>query len=254
MNDYTESWDAILAALRNTADEELACNQIPDELFAAYAEKLRLQEEIAEDDLLPVQTHLQHCPDCDRLLTALLETLEWGEDMFSLATSARRPFALDFLSYGTEAPAMPERVRQAFAQGYGWVRDLQGALWIDLSATPGPGSTPDYLPVTKRSPGVPSRAGGPQEGEILYHFAIGTDELDDLDVEVAGMRQGKTELCTIAVKASVPSRWPQIGGVEVEVVIGSEVRCSETGLDDRAVFENIPLPHLSHTYVRLLTG
>lgn len=254
MNDYTKSRDAILAALRNTADEELTCNQIPDERFAAYAEKLRLQKAIEDHDLLPVQTHIEHCPDCAHLLAALLETLERTEALLSLAESPQGSFNLDFLSLGTRAPVLPERVRQAFAQGRGWVRDLQGALWIDLDATPDPRSMPDYLPVTKGSPHIPAGAGGGQEGEILCHFAIGTDELDDLEIEVAGTRQGETNLCTIAVTASVPSRWPDIGGVEVAVVIGSEVRRCETGWDDRTVFENIPVLELPHTYVRLSAG
>ena len=254
MNDYTESWDTILAAIRNTADGELACNQIPDELFAAYAETVRLQEEIVGQDLLAVQTHLQQCPDCSQLLADLVETLGRTEEMLSLALPPLPPFDLDFLTQGAARGALPEGVLQAFAQGRRWARDFQGVLWIDLDVKSAPGSTPDYLPVTKGSPDRPTASASGQAGEVLYYFAVGTEDLGDLDVEVVGKRQDKTEFCTITVKAIVPSRWPEIGGIEVEVVSGSRVYRCATGPNDRAVFADIPIGDLPRTYVRLLTG
>lgn len=242
MKNTQQKWEEILAAVRGTEDEEVTCDEITDEMFTVYAELLLAAEEPSARFSL-FEQHMRQCPDCAQELNEIVESLRSSAQIDAAAmTSAQQTFDLTFLSPQPER-ALPERIRTLFMQGRIWERDQEQTLWLHLAAGMGAATTPDMIGATKVSRG--------QAEGIVYQLSLGSEDLGDLDLEITGVQEDDSDTCTITVQAIVPSRWPQMEGVEVTLLNGPDIRSDRTDEHGYVSFARIPMDDLSQVNVRI---
>jgi hypothetical protein len=86
---------------------------------------------------------------------------------------------------------------------------------------------------------------------ILYQLSLGREELGDLDLEVKAVGEADPASCTLLVTVRVPSRWPDLGGVEVAVLPGDPPRTGVTDEEGQVRFERFPVSDLGHISFRV---
>ena len=242
MTSETQTWKTILTAIRETQPFEASCDDLSDELLAVFAGR-ELRQGGPTGELLRVEQHLRHCPTCRDLVDDIVASLrlleQEGADDLRLPAVA---FDLSFLPAPAAQTPIPARVRTAFKEGAAWMLEQQTTLWINLAAPPGP----EAAFVTK---GVEARQAA--DDPAIYQLVVGADATGDLDVEVIAKREADPQVCTLTVKATVPSRWPQVGGIDVELHSGSVIQRTQTGKDGQAIFCSIPVLELPAMAVRV---
>ncbi len=242
MKSETQTWNTILTAIRETQPFEASCDELSDELLAVFAEWELTQDE-PTGKLLRVEQHLRHCPTCRELVEEIVASLRLLQQ--ESADFLRLPavsFDLSFLPVPAPQTAMPARVRTAFQEGAAWMLEQQTTLWINLAAPSGS----EAAFVTKGAE-APQAADDP----AIYQVVVGADATGDLDVEVIAKREADPHVCTLTVKAIVPSRWPQVGGIDVELYSNSFIQQTQTGKDGQAIFSSIPVLELPVMAVRV---
>lgn len=247
MKTNRQRWQTILAAITETQPHEFMCSEISDEMFTLYAETL-IADRKPTGELASVEQHLRHCPDCAQQLTDVTAALRLAANMDVMTQSlTSRPFDLSFLQPPTAGNTLPERVQAAFTRGVAWVQDQRGDLWINLAVDSGLVPSSEYVSTTK--------GGGKEQqldnAKVLYQLVLGAEEVDDLDLEVIGRREGQSDFCTLTVQAVIPSRWPRTGGVEVDLLSGMHIRHARTDEDGQAIFRKIPVAELPEIRVRV---
>jgi hypothetical protein len=143
-----------------------------------------------------LQTHLTRCPHCRDELERLTESLD--EDV------------------------------PASIKGSGWVKTTLGIEWrrvreagreagkviIRLLTEPLP-PQPQLAPMAVRG------RTEAEPGDVVRRIALGPDQVEDLDLEAAIRRSSDDpQLCTLTVRAAIPSRWPDLAGTQVQATAG----------------------------------
>jgi hypothetical protein len=248
MSSDRQPWNEILSAIRATQAQELACDELGDESLAAYAE--RIATHAAPGDLFQdVHQHLRHCTACARLVDELVNalTLLTQEDVTAWPEPVT-PFDLSFLPEAVGGKSVPQRVVDVCAAGAAWVEDQPQTLWISLAALLSAPSDFTYATATKGA----AKSSNLDEGRPpLLQFVLGAEETIDFDVEVIAKQETDPQVCTVTVQAIMPSRWPQVGGIEVELHGSSYTSRGRTGEDGQAIFNSVSTRDLPQMFVHI---
>lgn len=129
-----------------------------------------------------------------------------------------------------------------------WVRDPQDVIWINfIEGFLGQAALQPALVVKGDPPALP--------GAVSTQFSLGPDELGDLDLSVQAIVEDNTALCTLVVKAQIPSRWPRVSGVRVILLRNEEFCSADTDESGKAFFPALPIEQLKRIGFKIeLTG
>ncbi len=137
-----------------------------------------------------LQVHLAHCPHCEAELKRLVESLE------------------------KDVPVSQPWIKEL---GFEWRRrvlEISGVI-IRLLAEP-------LLPSQLQLAPIPVKGRVEAEpADVVRRVILGPEQTDDLDLE-ATVRQSSDDpqLCTLTVRAAIPSRWPDLAGTQVRATAG----------------------------------
>jgi hypothetical protein len=138
---------------------------------------------------------------------------------------------------------IPAAIETLFESGRSWVRDQWDAVWLNVAAiTTG---------VLAAQPVLVTKGSQPTPGEVLYQFSLGDEELGDLDVEVTAVREANPATCTLLIQAQVPSRWPELAGVEVVLFAPGETRTAITDENGQVSFPGFSIVALGQVSFRV---
>lgn len=118
-----------------------------------------------------------------------------------------------------------------------WVRDTQNVIWVNF--------VEGFLGQSALQPALVVK-GDPLErpGAVATQFSLGPDELGDLDLSVQAIADENPALCTLVVKAQIPSRWPLVTGVRVILLRNEEFCRADTDESGNAFFPALPIEQL----------
>lgn len=201
-----------------------------------------------ETVLAELRHQLAHQPAALAEIETLI-TLVQEEDAAPMIQPISRPrFHLNFIKQPAPAP-IPEQVVALWNQGRHWVQDQMGVLWVDFAGQILGQSPLQPVLVTRSHPAK----GETSRDEIIHQLSIGSEELGDLDLEIKAVRTGDENYCTLMVTARVPSRWPDLGGLEVIVLRSEPVRSGRTDEEGQVIFEQFPVKDLAHIGFKINT-
>lgn len=157
------------------------------------------------------------------------------------------PAADDFLG---DFPTFAEQwTQQQLMETTGWVRALNYE-WQQVRAT---GNVIirwlNNLNVTLAPPLTPLAVKGqiqPTEAdELVQRITLSQAEVEDLELEAVIRRsRAEPEQCLLVVSAQVPSRWPELAGLQVQASAGAWQAEGVTNGDGEVIFSGIPLEAL----------
>lgn len=137
-----------------------------------------------------LQVHLAHCPHCEAELKRLVESLE------------------------KDVPVSQPWIKEL---GFEWRRrvlEISGVI-IRLLTEP-------LVPHPLQLAPIPVKGRVEAEpADVVRRVILGPEQTDDLDLE-ATVRQSSDDpqLCTLTVRAAIPSRWPDLAGTQVRATAG----------------------------------
>jgi hypothetical protein len=181
-------------------------------------------------------THPTEAARLDELL-ALFQADEAHELLEPLSPPG---FRLDFLA-PSGAIGIPAWVAEQFHSGRTWIQDQMGVIWVSFTEQLLGQSPLQPALVTRNQPEKPEPTGE----ENLYQLSIGSEELDDLDLEIRAVRDADPAYCTLIVTVRIPSRWPELANVAVTILRSEPLRSGQTDKEGQVKFENFPVEDLT---------
>ncbi len=260
MQNTNQQWRKVIEDLVKPEPATTFAEQLTDLQCTQYIEAMLVGEDV-ERSLAGIHAYLETHPVELEKLSELLELFEADRQLEEIEPVSAPSFNLHFLSAAEESKSVvadttiaqegiatqsqktrtiPEWIEMQFHAGRQWIVDQMGAIWIDFSSsTPGQSSLVPVL-VTRSQP----KPTAIDDSSILRQFSIGSEELDDLDLEIRALRTRDPHYCTLLITAHVPSRWPDLSGVEVLVLRSKSIRSGITDEEGQIVFEEFPVEEL----------
>jgi len=227
----------LIRALATDEVDRLTCREC-QELLPEY-----LQAEMDgcahEEQWRPVALHLETCPHCSEVYTALTDLMELAYGEGGVEPPHYPAPDLPFLQAARSAPPQPP--------GVNWRLDEWGRLIIRFSAElvrtlQSPAYRPAYAAAGLKSA---------RSQRILCRLSL-QEAVEDLEVTVTVEEERDAPgRCTIIVEVNIPSRggWPNLAGTQVTLKRGErELGTQWTDAFGKAVFDGIStadLPHLT---------
>lgn len=230
----------MLNAIERTAENELSCNDLTDDLMALYAERTLAGHEL-DVELLQVHQHLAHCPDCAREVADIVEILGLAQKEEVLSLPYHVQPDLSFLPTVVQGDSIPQQILEIFEQGRLWVQDQTAQIWVDLAAGLFPTTEPQLAFATRSS-----------EAETpLYHFSLGPEEVDDLDLEVTALPTDDPALCTFIIQVRKPSQWQNMAGFRIVLLYGPEEKVYHTDEKGQLILHDFMIADLKQITLRI---
>ncbi|MEZ4865876.1 MAG: hypothetical protein R3C14_31470 [Caldilineaceae bacterium] len=157
-------------------------------------------------------------------------------------------YNLDFLPKPQPEPVpIPAQVADLWQRGRHWVQDRMGVVWVDFAG--------QLLGQSPLQPVLVTRSGqkgaAAEEPEIIHQLSIGSEELGDLDLEIKALRTDEPTTCILIVTVRVPSRWPDLEGIQVVVLRSEPMRTGVTDEEGQVVFAEFPVDALERIGFRI---
>lgn len=213
--------DEFARALTARVEDNLTC----DACEAQLAEYVEMQVTGRHEGRYgPVERHIQRCPRCAATYRDMLELtrLAYGN---ALPRPRRSPhFNFSFLEGTTPKSFTWDGLRL--------VINLAIALWEP------PRLAPAYA-VKGETP--PEEAGDATDVRLPRRFSLDPTDIADVQVTIAVLPDTEaTDACNLVAKVEVPSRWPDLSGIEV-VLAWAETRLSQpTDESGEVIFGPLP--------------
>jgi hypothetical protein len=240
MSETDKTWMEVIRRLLTTSQSDSPPNDLSDLQIFQYIEQIRAGG--ASDTLVADLRHqLAQQPHALAEIESLI-TLMQEEDRAPMIQPLSPPrYNLNFIRQPKPIQEpIPEQVAALWNRGRHWVQDQLGVLWIDFAGQI-LGQSPLQSVLVTRSR---QERKAPGEGDIIHQLSIGSEELGDLDLEIKAVRTADDAYCTLIVTARVPSRWPDLGGIEVTVLRSEPVRSGRTDEEGQVIFEQFPIEDL----------
>lgn len=224
----------ILETIATTAEDEITCAALTEDQLTLYVESLLDGEDVGT--LFPkIQHHLDQCLDCKQEVDDIV-TMSTIIEANALLEPPPRPVVDPEYS-------IPLWILAKFREGRRWVEDQGEALWIDFAAVFTATSNDQMASLTRRSEDITAQE--------IYRLTLGTDELDDLDVDIRAVQSEDPGQCRLTVDARIPSRWPNVAGVEVILLSDNASWRAKTDKSSRVVFEGFPVAKLDQIRIKV---
>ncbi len=174
---------------------------------------------LPEPEQIQLKAHLERCPHCQGELARLAEFL------------TEEPIP-------TMPPVADEAQTWTLGDGFRWLKEKTGAFIIRFETTVLPSASlhPQFSGATRGH----SSDTDPEKNAIRQIY-LTPDQVDDLDLEITIYKSAEVpELCTLTIRAEVPSRWPDMSGLRVRAVADHWQGEDVTNEEGQVVFEGLP--------------
>lgn len=240
-----KTWMNVIRALgTNERSSASLSDLLPDSQLVHYVEALTAgtAPEVVWAEL---RQRLATHPDALAELEMLVTFFQADETAPMLQPTSPPRYNLAFLPKPAPVAPIPEQVAALWQSGRHWVRDQMGVLWIDWAGQI-LGQSPLQPVLVTRSRQERSRpeASDAAAGATIYQLSIGSEELADLDLEIKAVRTADPAYCTLIVTARIPSRWPDLEGIEVVVLRSEPTRRGQTNAEGEVIFDQFPITDL----------
>lgn len=240
-----KTWMNVIRALgTNERSSASLADLLPDSQLVRYVEALTAgaAPEVVWAEL---RQRLAAHPDALAELEMLMTFFQEDETAPMLQPTSPPRYKLDFLPKAAPVAPIPAQVAALWQSGRHWVRDQMGVLWIDFAGHILGQSPLQPVLVTRGRQERSSSAAGDAADVPLYQLSIGSEELDDLDLEIKAMRTADPAYCTLLVTARIPSRWPDLTGIDVVVLRSEPTRHGQTNAEGQVIFADFPVADLA---------
>lgn len=238
MNNKDRQWRSVIESILSPQKDEIHVDHLTDFQLTQCVQALlagRDPEQVLPGIHAYLATHPAETARLDELL-ALFQADEGSELLEPLSPPG---FRLDFLASPT-VTSLPAWAADQFHSGRAWIRDQMGIIWVSFTEQLLGQSPLQPVLVTRSQSGKPEST-----AENLYQMSIGSEELDDLDLEIRAVPSADPNYCTLIVTVRIPSRWPALADVEVLVLRSEPVRQGQTDQAGQVKFENFPVTDLA---------
>lgn len=240
-----KTWMNVIRALGTTERSSASLSELlPDSELVRYVEALTAgaAPEVVWAEL---RQRLAAQPAALAELEMLIILFQADETAPMIQPTSPPRYNLAFIPKAALVAPIPEQVAALWQSGRHWVRDQMGVLWVDFAGQI-LGQSPLQPVLVTRGRQDPRRPepSEPAVGATIYQLAIGSEELEDLDLEVKAVRTADPAYCTLIVTARIPSRWPELEGIEVVVLRSEPTRRGQTNAEGEVIFEQFPLTDL----------
>lgn len=240
-----KTWMNVIRALgTNERSSASLADLLPDSQLVRYVEALTAG---AAPEVVWAELHqrLAAHPDALAELEMLMTFFQTDETVPMIQPTSPPRYTLAFIPKPAPVAPIPTQVAALWQSGRHWVRDQMGVLWIDFAGQILGQSPLQPVLVTRGS--QDQRRPEPDEaavGATIYQLSIGSEELGDLDLEIKAVRTADPAYCTLIVTARIPSRWPDLAGIEVVVLRSEPTRRGQTNAEGEVSFDQFPITDL----------
>ena len=231
-----KTWVNVIRALGSTERSSASLSELlPDSQLVRYVEAL-MAKDAPELVWAELRQRLAAHPDALAELDMLMTFFQADESAPMIQPTSPPRYKLDFLPKAAPVVPIPDQVAALWQRGRHWVRDQMGVLWIDWAGHILGQSPLQPVLVTRSKPERSPTEANNEADAPLYQLSIGSEELDDLDLEIKALRTPDPTYCTLCVTVRIPSRWPDLAGIDVVVLRSEPIRRGQTNAEGQVIF------------------